>query len=105
MPPARGRLLPGAEQRIAADLGGGKPLWNRLDRTRPVAARDIANKKAAQIGAAFLLCLKGGYRVASRAVSFASPTASWAAPLALSILPSACIFLSPVSLPAVSLTA
>jgi hypothetical protein len=82
MPPARGRLLPGAEQRIAADLGGGKPLWNRLDRTRPVAARDIANKKAAQIGAAFLLCLKGGYRVASRAVSFASPTALWAAPFA-----------------------
>ena len=28
------------------------------------------------------MCLNGGYRVASRAVSFASPTALWAAPFA-----------------------
>ena len=41
-----------------------------------------ADKKAAQTGAAFLLCRNGGYRVASRAVSFASPTALWAAPFA-----------------------
>ena len=43
-------LQPRAEQRIAADLEG-KPLLNRLDRTRPVAAGEIANNKAAQTGA------------------------------------------------------
>ena len=74
-------LQPRAEQRIAADLGGGKPL---PEPPRPDATGSRAGYryKAAQTGAAFLLCLNGGYRVASRAVSFASPTALWAAPFA-----------------------
>ena len=42
--------------------------------------------------------------IASRTASFASPTALWTAPFALSILPSACNFASPVSLPAATLT-
>jgi hypothetical protein len=43
--------------------------------------------------------------VASRAASLTSPAALRAAPLALSIFPSACILVSPVIFPAVSLIA
>src|SRR5579871_5285096 len=42
---------------------------------------------------------------ASRAASLTSPAALCISPLALSALPSACSFLSPVSLPAASFTA
>ena len=79
-------------------IGGGKPL---LEPPRPDAAQDIANKKAAQIGAAFLsqwrLSRRGGVlRIADRVVGGA---------LRLVHLALGLHFLVTRHLPAVSLTA
>src|SRR3982751_2352366 len=65
---------------------GGKPS-NRTRRRKPLADYPLA------------------LSVASRAASLAPPAALWAEPLALSILPSACVLVSPVAEPTASFTA